>query len=38
VLGCRDLAEDGLVAERDPESTWGFMFITRLAEHAFRRR
>ena len=37
VLGCRDLDEDGLVAEPDPESTWGFTFIVRLAERAFSR-
>ena len=35
VLGCRDLDEDGLVVEPDPDSTWGFMFIVRLAERAF---
>lgn len=35
VLGCRGLHEDGLIAESDPESTWGFMYITRLAAWHF---
>jgi hypothetical protein len=38
VLGCRDLDEDGLLADPDPESTWGFMFIERLAERALSGR
>jgi hypothetical protein len=35
VLGCRDLAEDGVRADPDPESTYGFMFLVRLAERHF---
>ncbi len=35
VLGCRDLADDGLLADPEPESTWGSMFIERLAARAF---
>jgi hypothetical protein len=36
VLGWRDLDADGLVAVHDRDSAWGYMFITRLAERAFR--
>ena len=37
VLGCRELLDEGLRADPDPESTWGFMFIQKLAEHHFGR-
>ena len=35
ILGFRPLDQVRLSPDRDPESTWGFMFITRLAEHTF---
>ena len=35
VLGCRELDDDGLVAERHPGSTWGLVVIARRAERIF---
>jgi hypothetical protein len=38
ILGCRDLAEDSLLPDPDPESTWGFMYIQARAEYLLAQR
>jgi hypothetical protein len=35
ILGFRDLDEDGLLADPDPGSTYGFKFLERLAARHF---
>ena len=38
ILGCLELDEDAILADPDPDSTWGFKFIERLAERRFTAR